>query len=250
MKKINYLGKLAIAAIVILAVFGVWKLTGLPGGNNAEAAITGFAASIEDMNYSFAYKQLSEEIQKNGSESSFAARIAEKFGGEKFELKKLVLEKETGYAILLMNTSQEYLTLPLIKENDEWKINYFEKEAKCVNKCTAGISCSDEKTVLDCKDSDNDGCTDEIFTPCEFECSEGACLTRQSSYTLSAGGSIMNFKNKIMLIDIELNTDEATLQLGDDIFLMKKGETKTSKGTIVTLTDVAKDKVSLRVSGE
>ena len=250
MKKLNFLGKLAITAIVVLAIFGVWKISNISFGSSAEAIVTGFAASIEDMNYTFAYNQLSSEIQKAGSEPAFAARLAEKFGGEKFELKKLVLEKSTGYAILFMEKSKEYVTLPLIKENGEWKINYFGQESKCTNKCTMGLSCSGNKTVLDCKDTNNDGCTDEVFTACEFECSGGKCLTRQSSYTLAIGGSIMNFKNKIMLIDTDSTTDEATLQIGDDIFVVKKSETKTSKGTIVTLTDVAKDKVSIRVSGE
>ena len=250
MKKLNFLGKLAITAIVILAVLGVWKLASFSGGNSAEAIVTGFAASIEDMNYTFAYNQLSNEIQKAGSESAFASKISEKFGGETFELKKLVLEKSTGYAILFAEKSKEYVTLPLIKENGAWKINYFEKESICSNKCTAGLSCKDNKTVLDCKDSNNDGCTDEVLTICEFECSEGKCLTRQSSYTVSIGDSIMNFKNKIMLIDTDITANEAVLQIGDDIFVVKKSETKTSKGTIVTLIDVAKDKASLRVSGE
>ena len=180
MKKLNFLGKLAITAIVVLAIFGVWKISHISFGSSAEAIVTGFAASIEDMNYTFAYNQLSSEIQKAGSEPAFAARLAEKFGGEKFELKKLVLEKSTGYAILFMEKSKEYVTLPLIKENGEWKINYFGQESKCTNKCTMGLSCSGNKTVLDCKDTNNDGCTDEVFTACEFECSGGKCLTRQS----------------------------------------------------------------------
>jgi len=105
MKKLNFLGKLAITAIVVLAIFGVWKISNISFGSSAEAIVTGFAASIEDMNYTFAYNPLSSEIQKAGSEPAFAARLAEKFGGEKLivelckgkpleEIKGLIYKKD------------------------------------------------------------------------------------------------------------------------------------------------------------
>ena len=248
MKKLNLFGKLAISAVVIVALLGAYFLAGSLSKGGAENTITGFATAISNKEYDTAFEMLASQIKTNGSKSAFATRLGERFSNSSLELKELALNGKTGYAIFFVKEKSEYLTIPLIKENGEWMINYFTSEAKCVNKCTAGIYCKDDKTFAECKDADGDGCTEEITKACEFSCSDDKCSLKQENFVLNIGQVILAFSPiKIMLIDTDANKNEATLEVGNDVFVFAKGESRTAKGLSITVAEVGKDKISLKV---
>lgn len=247
MRKLNLLGKLVFLAIVVFVLFGAYSVAKSFSKSGAEDVVSGFATAIKDKDYSKAFDLLASEIQKAGSKSALATRLAEKYSNSTLELKELILEKGSGYAIFFIKEKAEYLTIPLIKEGSEWKINYFSNEAKCVNKCTTGIYCKDNKVLVECKDADGDGCTEEISKTCEFSCSENKCTAVQENFILKIGDSIITFPTKIILADIDPEDGTATLEVGYDIYVFARDQTKTIKDLSITLTGLGKDSINLKI---
>jgi len=243
MKKLNLAGKLAIAFIVIIAVSGIYFGAKSFSGSGAETTITGFATALESKNYEKIFESLSAEIRQNGSRPAFAENLAKKFGNTSLKLEKIDLDGKTGFAIF--SNGDEYFTIPIVKEKAGWKINYFAQDARCTNKCSADY-CKDDKTQVECKDTNSDSCTEEISNACTYSCTDAKCSLVQENFVLPLGGTISNFPKRIMLIDTDANKNEATLDVGHDIYIFLKGESQDIKGISITVAEVGKDKISLK----
>ena len=68
----------------------------------------------------------------------------------------------------------------------------------------------------------------------------------KENFVLPLGGTISNFPKRIMLIDTDANKNEATLDVGHDIYIFLKGESQDIKGISITVAEVGKDKISLK----
>lgn len=258
-RKLNWLGKtvviIAVALILGGAFFGAkfayshLKGVSLPelnvGKAGAKDLANGFATTVNNGNYSTVLKLLSADIPKLESETTFASKLEGMFGSAKLKLESLVIEGEKGYAVYSMEGKTELFTLPLIKEDGVWRINYFANEARCSNACAAA-TCKDDKILIDCSDTDSDNCTEGVEQTCPVACSGGKCVAVKEIYTLKTDEVLTAFPSKIKILTF--NSDgSVTLEVGDDLGIFTEENPQTLEGLTITVMDVGTSSVTLKV---
>lgn len=265
-RKLNLLGKIVVVTVFVLLLAGIifvadfvydkvsesgFKLS-LPKGvsmpkGGAETFVNGFATAVNGKNFTGVFSSLSSNIPKTVTVEEFSANMEKRFDGVTLSLKEIFTEGVTGFAIFSTNDSEseeDYVTVPLVKEEGEWKIDSFAAEARCTDECTEAI-CKDDSTLIACEDTNDDGCKEEIEKTCDFVCADGACTTIRQNYVLKLN-DITATEPTVQLIDTDAD-GSATLEVDDDIYIFKKGDIKTIKGLKITMNTVGENSVSVNI---
>jgi len=260
-RKLNWLGKLVVVAVVVVIAMGVYfggKLifNNMPGDmltgfsitgaspKGAESLANGFVKNMNEKNYTSVFNSLASSVTKTVSAEVFASNLEKKFGNATFSLESISAKGTTGYVIFSINNKSDYITVPIVKEGTEWKINYFSAEARCADACTA-TACKDDTTLIECSDTNSDSCKEAVTKTCEFGCADGICSTVQQNYKLKLG-DVTSTEPKVQLFTINSGSS-ATIEVGDDIYIFKKGDTKTIRGLEITMNSIGKDFISIKV---
>lgn len=252
---LNSKGWLAIGLVVVAIVAGAYYgFSGISfGGSKAEAVATSFATAMEQADYSKVYDLLNPELQKLGSKDNFIQKMKDQYSGETLKFKDFVQSQKGSYVLFdaLRSNATETVSINLEKIKTGWAVSAFENEAKCSDACRLGTYCRG-RDIMECKDVNGDGCTDEIVRKtCEISCSGGECSTtspKRENFTLSIGDTIIEYPSKIILETI--NSDySATFQVGYDLIEIGQGATKELNGLSITVvsTNKGEQKADIRV---
>ena len=238
---------LPIIVVIAVAIAGIFLLTTSGFGLNlgAQGVMSGFVTAIEDNNFNKSFDFLASNIQKTGSRDTFATKIHEKFGNKTIKIDDIATGKSTGYALIFVDNSTTPINVPLIKENGTWKINYFTEEAKCQDKCSSSV-CNGDKTLVECKDTNGDGCKEEVTTTCEVYCSGDKCTTIKDTYTLKEGDMTATAP-AIRLVDADEKDKMAVLEIGLEVVALSPGDTADVDNLKVTLEKITGNTVTLKV---
>ena len=242
---LNSKGWLAIGLIVVAVVAGgYYGSSGISFGSKAETVATSFATAMEQADYSKVYDFLKPELQKLGSKDNFVEKMEADYKGITLDFKDFVQSNRGTYVLFdsVVGNETKTISIDLEKIKSGWYINAFESEAKCSDACRLGTYCRG-RDIMECKDVNGDGCTDEIVRKtCEISCSGGECVTtppKRENFTLSLEDTIIEYPTKVILLAIN-NDYSATFQVGYDIIEVGQGATKVLNGLSITVVSTSK----------
>jgi len=115
----------------------------------------------------------------------------------------------------------------------------------CEDQCT-DVFCKDGNILVECADTDGDGCKEMSETICKYSCTDRKCVDTQEEFTITTGDVITQFPAKIKIETI--NADgTVTMTVGDDIAIFSKGDVKLIKGLSIAMIAIGTDSVSIKV---
>ena len=103
--------------------------------------------------------------------------------------------------------------------------------------------------MIECIDTNNDGCTEEVAKTCDVVCDSDACTTERQNFMLNVGDIIYAFSERIKLATIDSNDKTATLYVGEgeDMETMGQGVKRTTNGLEITVNTIGTNSISIHV---
>ncbi|MFH0869365.1 MAG: hypothetical protein V1839_04010 [archaeon] len=156
-----------------------------------------------------------------------------------FTVTKIAVGKMSGYSTaefenrLLIRTQNTGVSSPPVQPS-------------CTDLCTE-VFCKDGNILVECKDTNGDGCMEMAETTCGISCEDKACNNVKEDFTLQTGDSIIQFlPTKIKLATI--NPDKTvTLEVGNDIYVFAEGDVDIIQGLSITVNSIGANSVTLNV---